>query len=243
MRTSLALLCVLAAASVAAADPVTLVAVNDGTPTGYTGLTRYLIYVDAAEGYASKGLDGRFDGPMHQCALVGTFPPPNFLTGTPDLTYGSIIDYYLPAGAGAADSHLFSKKNENGPNPEDAVYAGYAIEDISYTDLAHAPAEGIGLWLAGDNPPTPTDPGNPAVDGKFAIAWPNTNTNHLLVAQIVIPDGEQVVYTGDLAYQLVGAGGEVKNLQLSGVTLVIPEPATLGLLAVGGLGALIRKRR
>jgi len=62
MRTSLALLCVLAVASYAAADPIiTMEVVDDGTPTGYPGYTRYLIYLNTATGYVAKGIDGRFE--------------------------------------------------------------------------------------------------------------------------------------------------------------------------------------
>jgi len=230
MRTSLALLCVLAVASYAAADPIiTMEVVDDGTPTGYPGFTRYLIYLNTATGYVAKGFDGRFDGPMHQACLElrRTWCP------TADLTDGIYIIDDISQEAFDADSHIVAY--DGGPGPQDVTYEPVPVEDYSYAPEDQLPCEGIGYWIGGDGPQHAHDP---AVDGIFAAAWPNIQTDHLLVAQIVVPDGEQVVYTGQVAYAVAGTEDRVQVP----MTANIPEPATLALMAIGGL-ALIRKRR
>ena len=65
----------------------------------------------------------------------------------------------------------------------------------------------------------------------------------MLVAQVVIPVGTQVPFSSTVVeYDPINFpnGPAAAVINLSGI---IPEPATLALLAIGGLGALLRRKR
>ena len=85
---------------------------------------------------------------------------------------------------------------------------------------------GLGSWLAAE------------LDGSKTMAFGikgNSQQQNLPFAQLVIPTGEQVHLVGGIGNAAGGPG--------IGVDVYIPEPATLGLLMFGGIGALLRRRR
>ncbi len=241
MRTTLALICILAVAAVSSAVPIIVgvalnvvdngVPVHDGTPV--PGYTQYLIYLVGDPGVGDDGalaaaLNGGFTGPMSQVWIPGQYGPPP--TKTPTLnTMGNLAqaaqyDPRVPYGA-AMDSHInvfvetdpdAAKTNETGlavpPPAEDKVPGGTG-------------GHGIGTSLAG-----------------FEIAWLIPQAN-LLVAQIVVPDGGQVVFAGDGGFKYMAGSNAVYTQNPVSAVIGIPEPATLGLLAIGGIAALIRRRR
>ena len=62
----------------------------------------------------------------------------------------------------------------------------------------------------------------------------------LLVAQVVIPTGASVPFSATVVEYDPGTNAWAATLNISGV---IPEPATMALLTIGGLGVLLRRKR
>ncbi len=62
-----------------------------------------------------------------------------------------------------------------------------------------------------------------------------------------IPEGEGQGLTGTVSFRIYAAGGQDNDAGPDGFAMrnltIIPEPATMGLLAIGGLGVLLRRRR
>ncbi|KKL73411.1 hypothetical protein LCGC14_2075190, partial [marine sediment metagenome] len=75
----------------------------------------------------------------------------------------------------------------------------------------------------------------------------SAQSTNIHLAQIVIPDGSLgvgVEMTGMVSWAILdGNGNRTGQYDDQEVSLVIPEPATLGLLVIGGLVALRRRRR
>ena len=100
------------------------------------------------------------------------------------------------------------------------------------------------LPVFGYGPPFAPTPTNTPSD-RLAISWftVGTETGDLLLARITMLAGT----TGQWTFRATASpeGGPV--VELLGLPIVdgylVPEPATLGLLAIGGLGVLIRRKR
>ena len=257
MRTTLALICILAVAAVSSAVPIIVgvalnvvdngVPVHDGTPV--PGYTQYLIYL---VGDPAVGLNGAQSGGLgcllsqqelddqgwtaDQIGFVGTmsqnwmpsFSAPYDPTPTRDMANGldGLKGTFLVYGT-AMDSHLtlrnVASSTYEGPDAG-LIAPGYVpVEDNS----AGGPGHGLGTGITG-----------------FDVGWLNAVPN-LLVAQIVVPDGQQVLFKGrgSFKYEIAGRTEPVYGDNLVTAVIGIPEPATLGLLAIGGIVALIRRRR
>jgi hypothetical protein len=139
-------------------------------------------------------------------------------------------DFVLPleASSAALDSHLLLDPHD----PSHVLVASGANEDLDSTGWtpgvtpppdANLYQRGLGTYIS------------TTATSNMAFAVPVAFQKTIQpFAQIVIPDGETVHLTG------TAVGFNAQGLLLD---LDIPEPATLGLLAFGAAGALIRRRR
>ena len=214
MRISSALACVLAVASLAAADPIgSLVMENAGSPA--PGLTRYLIYLKVEDGYYAQGFDGRLDGAMYQ-----SWVPIGPGMETPTLDNVDLLA--MMGGDPNKDTHIMWH------NADLLIPSGLDPHENN----SGAPSEGVGSWF-----------GNAESSDKImAMVVTGANlTNNLLFMQVVIPEGETVRMEGNIGYKWGSEG----NWQYgeNPVSLLIPEPTTLGLLALTAVGLVARRRR
>ena len=133
-----------------------------------------------------------------------------------------------PSFADAFDTHFLF-------GPADIVTAVAPTEDSGLAPSAEPAALGdhsFGSFLTG---------GVALLGGNPSASWS--------IAQFVIEDpGAPIVGAAlgaegsvlDAFFQVAGAEGGKENI---GFSLVVPEPATMSLLAVGGVAALIRRRK
>lgn len=76
---------------------------------------------------------------------------------------------------------------------------------------------------------------------KGGYVHPLAATSFTLV-QVVLPTGVQIPFSGTVVEHLAAGGGLSGSYAVSGL-IGIPEPATMALLAIGGLGVLLRRKR
>ena len=214
MKKVLVALAVMSLASVASANLELVITAN---PDPGAGLESYnLTFKGVTAGDAFSAFDGRLEGKLSQCWYLNK--------GVYDSTPWS--DYFsLPAEATAyaRDTHLLFDPHDAAhvliaSDPEEDMDTGSIVEVVNGYDRA------LGTYMA------TTATSNMA----FAVPVAHQTLNQPF-AQVVFPAGEVVTLTG------TGVGNNQQALYLNNV--VIPEPATLGLLAVGAVGALIRRRR
>ena len=211
MKKVVLTLALLSMASLASADPIVhLKVVPQGSPPEYPNLQRYYLYLVAQPGYTVLAYEGRFDGSMWQEWL---FPG----TGeTADLTLIPTLDALRP-GASERDTHLMGDFNT-------LLYAQPPHEQ----EPAPSPS-GVGQWF-----------GNSEI-GVMAMGFdPSVQGESVLLAQIVIPFGGEVLVTGTACYKPTGTSQYITEPLDE---LLIPEPTSLSLLALGTVLALVRRRR
>ena len=232
MRTGLALALVLGLASIAPAalvtaagnDPAAVLQVQyEATALG-GGLTSYAVYVVGPTGEKMSSFDGRFDGVLYQAHPSGA--------GTAS---GWATDLQTPEMA-AMDSHLLFSQSDaavvRGPTAEDNDASQGWVQYGGPTPPIFYAEEGLGTYLGADD----------GAGGATTMAMGILGTaqaDSFLFAQLIIPDGELVTMTGSLG--IASGGGQAIGLGGNGV--IIPEPATIGMLLIGSLGLIARRRR
>jgi hypothetical protein len=213
MKKLLLVAAVLSLGSVVSADMQVVITENTG-PLTPAGYESFVIsYVGADASEALSAFDGTINGTLLQAWWVGK--------NIDKTTYEGYFWVTEPASI-AADSHLLvdvsdpAQVLEASKIDEDAVL-GTALTPDLYT-------VGLGTYMA------------TTAISNMAFAIPvafQTATTELF--QVVTPVGQVAVLNGTA---VSFNGGSVVH-----VNTPIPEPATMGLLVIGGIGALIRRRR
>ena len=222
MKKVLVVAAVMSLASVASADLMLEMTENAPPLAGLRSFT--LTFKGVTAGDKFSAFDGNLTGPMSQNWYW--WKAPDWVTTV------WVGDFVLPgeAASAAVDTHLLF-------DPHDANHVLIASEPTEYVDTT-----GWGLGVA---PPTPDVNDYQRGLGTYMATTATSNMAFAVpalyqvtvqpFAQVVVPDGEIVL----LNATVVANNGY-------GLVLVdypIPEPATLGLLALGAAGALIRRRR
>ena len=199
----------------------TPVAVGDGSES-LLGFELYLVNTTGDSGFDASAFDGEefgytgFTGVMHQHYSTQLQPTtPN----TDSAQFATSIDTHFAFATG--DMLIVSSPTE------DVASAGTSDE------ASDAPPP-FDTWGS-------TDFGN-SLTGIFAVDAAST----LTLAYFVVADPGEPLQQVAFGTGLVNAnffmsgtsGGEILEFGIG-----VPEPATMGLLAIGGLGALIRRRK
>lgn len=177
------------------------------------------------------------DGQMHEAGWGSTFP------------FGEVI------------TSLYIEETEYSPCPEsDDPYTANVVVEI--TDVNYAPPGGIPLWYVADPETSLTNNdgriGNVGLnDDELAFKIDAIGLNTPLIFESMAQDNlfepgetwrfiiQDYANTRGLSSHLFDtldiAGNSAGDNFSSGS--IIPEPATMSLLALGGIGALLRRRR
>ena len=208
-----ALLCV---ASVASADLQWGVTEVTGANHTSRGLRAFAVTLTGQVAGADEfaAVDGNLSGPLSQCWANGSFATPGL-----NMPWA----FFPNATALDVDTHL----------EFDLAGAGVIIAQLPTedNDLPAGKLEDIGSYQRGTGQNM-----NAAGGVNFAFAVPAAAQALVTpFAHVVVPNSSDARLTG-IAVAKDGTGVPIDHL-------FIPEPATLGLLAIGGIGALIRRRR
>jgi len=213
MKKVVLTLALLSMASLAAADPIVhLEAVPQGSPPGYSNLQVYQVYLVAEPGYVVTGFDGAFLGSMWQEWSIA---------GETVFLDDLVILEALNPGASERDTHLMW-------SPQDLVIPSSGTRSFYPHEGAPVPPDsGVGLWFAHSETEI------------MAFSFATGQSDNVLLAQIVLPSGGEVLVAGNAGYKW----GEPPQYDQNPVELLIPEPTSLSLLALGTVLALVRRRR
>ncbi|MGC9260930.1 MAG: PEP-CTERM sorting domain-containing protein [Phycisphaerae bacterium] len=212
--------------------------VDNGSSSTWTAATQW-----ADSGYFNANTDGT----GRATAQLGFTPQANniyTLSATVSLTSGANNAAYLSIGflSDANSGNLTDGWDQNPPpsgQPSAAPWALVTILDNSgtyFTGPGTANAAGFSIPGSGDL----TNNTIALVLNTTSSTWTyqvyDNGTLESGSNPIALPNGTSITAVG---MQGASAIGTVSNFELSSV----PEPATLGLVAVGGLGLLLLKRR
>jgi len=226
MKKLVAMLAVLSVASVASADlrlevEMTNLGVNDfnGDP-----LVKYDLYFRGdTPGQAMAGFVGSFTGPLHQQWYFSGGSPFGETIHPDDFTFFTGIANY------PHDTHLWL--NSDG---YETVGEGQPHENAVTWDPGFGGTgvnNGYGTWFAN------------TADSHMVMAIKTANqTTNLYLMQIVTTSGATVLLNGEAAASNQADLPNGQKLVFDDYQ-IIPEPATIGLLVLGGVGALVRRRR
>jgi len=218
MKKLLAVAVLLCVASVASADlqwVITEVVDTDLSSRNLRGFNVSLVGT-VADKDELAAVDGVLTGSLSQCWFSGA-------TATPDI--GSPWTLLPSPTAMMVDTHVLADLAGT-----DVIVAKKPTED---SDLPGGNLELIGSYQRGVG----TKVTGPNGTENFAYAIPSGSQSlSTQLLHVVIPDGT----TARLVATAVAQDGTGYAID---TPIPVPEPATLGLLAIGGIGALIRRRR
>ena len=225
MKKVLAFVAVLSVAGMVSADLMVVVEASAVQPK-VPGLSSYTVYLvaDTLDNAASS-VDGSFRGDVFQAGLSSVYAGDIAVEAAQDDSCIIVPEANLAVGRAVAELNDQSHPGWLEAGGTGPLTAGWLI----YLPTVPPPTE---RWLEGGIGDIGAGSGA-AETFALGIVGDYQVTN-LPFAQIVIPDGGTVTFEADLAKR--GGGGVHAEV-------IIPEPATLSLLVLGGFGALLRRRR
>ena len=216
MRMALISLVLLTVASVAPAALYCEVTENASPGAGLESYTVWFKGTVASDALAA--FDGRIDGPLNQ--VWGAVGDP--ITYMSTVHNPSTSDTFWPGTAHIdQDSRML-------------LASGHLTTVLTAPDEDASGMAPVVGWMMHQTGTGTYLASTATTNMIFGIATGARSIN-LAFAQLVLATGDEVRLTGEAA-----AADEVQKLELD---MVIPEPATLGLLLLGAGAALIRRRR